>query len=1775
MDNEASSPELSNASVFDRRLHGLRSFFFKRQKRSPALAAARSVLAVVVWLCCCYSAAQSPPPDQFVIIALPDTQFYSQSYPQVFSTNMQWVVNNATAMRIKYVAGLGDIVEDGPTTAEWQNADSAVKLLDQAGIPYGMAIGNHDYDSSAMDTSSRKATDFNKWFGPSRYSAYPWYGASNYPVASNENFYTVVNINGVNYMFLYLEFYPRNAALQWAASVVQANPDKQVIVVTHGYENSDNNRMGTCDISGPATYNIPNDNDGDMMWSKFVSQYSNIIMVLSGHMTNAGRQVDAGINGNLVNQFMSAHYPNDPNGGNGYLRIYTITPSQNRIDVKTYSPYANLYKTDSANQFSVSLSGSPMGTVPGQAQIRGRIRNTSCAAITGATAAYQSTSTSQAGTVTVTSSGYYSAAVTSPGSFAITAAAGGYTSASTTVNVTDGYQVPARFILATAPPDFSITSSPPSQTIAQGSSTSYTSTVSGANGFAGAVALTATGLPTGATPTFTPSSVSGSGTATFSIATTSSTPAGTYPITITGTSGTLQHSVQVTLVVNAALQDFSISLSPTSQSVVQGTSGTYSATITPINGFTDAVNFGVSGLPTGTTDSFNPTSVSGSGSSALNVTTSSSTPAGSYPFVVSGTDPTTRTQHTIQGTLSVMLAPDFSITVSPSQQSVTQGYSASYSGTIAAIGGFSEAVSLGVTGVPSGASASFSPMSVNGSGSFTLVVSTTGSTPIGNYNLTITGTSGTLTHASQVTLSVGALPDFTVAASPNSQTIAQGSSTTFTTNVTAVNGFSGVVSLAVSGLPSGGTSSFNPTSVAGSGVATLTVNTDAINTPAGTYPITITASSGVLQHTTQVSLVVTSAPDFSIATSPSSQTVTQGGSATYSASITPVNGFTSPVTFAVSNLPAGATASFSPTTVNGSGSTALTVNTDPANPPPGTYALTVTASSGALQHTSQVTLVVGGSADFNITASPTSQTVTQGGSTTFSTNIAAVNGFSDTVTLTASGLPTAATASFSPTSVSGTGASTLTVSTDPVNTPAGTYTITITGADGNLQHNAQVTLVVSGTPDFGLTASPSSQSVTQGSSTTYIATISPINGFSGRITLTATGLPAAATANFSPASLSASGNSTLTVTTDGINTPAGTYPITVTATSGALQHTSNISLVVSAAPDFNLTTSPASQGITQGSSTTYTANIAPVNGFSDTVTFSISGLPTGATASFSPTTVNSSGTSTVTVSTDLQNTPASTYTLTITGTDGTLQHTAQTTLVVTAQPDFNLSTSPSSQTVIRGNSTTYTASIAAVNGFSGAVTLNATGLPTGATANFSPANVNGSGNSTMTVNTDPVSTPPGTYTVTISAASGNLQHTQQVSLVVSPQPDFNIGATPSSQTVTQGGSTTYSATITPVSGFIGSVTFAVSGLPTGATSSFNPSSLSTSGSTSLTVNTDPVNTPAGTYPVTITATSGNLQHTAGVTLVVNAALAPNFTLSASPNSQSVTQGGSTSYTASISAVNGFTGTTNLSVSGLPTGATATFNPASLTGSGSSTVNVFTSSSTPAGSYAVSISGNSGNLQHLTQVTLIVNSAASPDFSITPSPTTRTAAQNTFTTYKVSIAPINGFTGAVSFGVTGLPAGVTATFSPTSVTTSGSTTLTIALVGTATPGNYTLNVITTSGSIQHSTPLTLSITGFTLTVSPASQTLTRGSTGTYTLTVNLLNGYSGTLNMSVSGLPTGATATFSPSSLSASGTSTLTVQTLSSTPTGTVTLTLRATNASTNLYHTQTVTLTMK
>jgi hypothetical protein len=295
---------------------------------------------------------------------------------------------------------------------------------------------------------------------------------------------------------------------------------------------------------------------------------------------------------------------------------------------------------------------------------------------------------------------------------------------------------------------------------------------------------------------------------------------------------------------------------------------------------------------------------------------------------------------------------------------------------------------------------------------------------------------------------------------------------------------------------------------------------------------------------------------------------------------------------------------------------------------------------------------------------------------------------------------------------------------------------------------------------------------------------------------------------------------------------------------------------------------------------------------------------------------------------------------------------------------------------------------------------------------------------------------------------------------------FDLAASPSSLSITQGSSGTSTVTVTPLNGFSGNVTLAASNLPNGVTASFNPNPTGTTSTLTLTASSGAA---TGTSNVTITGTSGTLTTSTTLSLTVNQ-LVQSFTLTSSPNSMTIAKGGASGTSSiSINPVNGFSGNVTFTASGLPKDVTASFAPNPAT---SSSVLTLTAGSTAKlGTATVTITGTSGSLSATTSIALTVDALGT--FTLKASPKTLSVALGGSGSSTITIDSPNGFDQEVTLAATGMPAGVTASFN-TNPTTSTST-LTLAVSGSAATGKSTITVTGTYGSKSHKAAIKLTVT----------------------------------------------------------------------------------------------------
>jgi len=298
-------------------------------------------------------------PAYQTLVVLPDTQGYSMSYPEIYNSQTQWIVDNQDTENIIFVTHVGDIVNSSihlgtpPMTPEenarqWGNARTAMDILASANISYSVLPGNHDIDSGLNYTC------YNEYFPYTEFDGQPWYGG-HFPATGNENNYAYISIGGDDFLILNISCKPRYSGgysitrqevYEWANSVIASHSNMRVIVVTHAY----------LDAFG----NIENDQDSDAddLWNSVIKQNSRIVAVLNGHFHNValGEYYTSSIGnwGNPIHNLL-ANYQGYSNYGDGYLRLYRFFPDDNRVDVLTYSPYLDQYETDSDSQFSFTL----------------------------------------------------------------------------------------------------------------------------------------------------------------------------------------------------------------------------------------------------------------------------------------------------------------------------------------------------------------------------------------------------------------------------------------------------------------------------------------------------------------------------------------------------------------------------------------------------------------------------------------------------------------------------------------------------------------------------------------------------------------------------------------------------------------------------------------------------------------------------------------------------------------------------------------------------------------------------------------------------------------------------------------------------------------------------------------------------------------------------------------------------------------------------------------------------------------------------------------------------------------------------------------------------------------------------------------------------------------------------------------------------------------------------------------------------------------------------
>ncbi|MEJ2240944.1 MAG: metallophosphoesterase [Candidatus Bathyarchaeota archaeon] len=280
-----------------------------------------------------FSSSDQNSKKDFTLIVLPDIGGYVLNYPWIFENQTQWITQNIEKLNIVFVSQLGDLVSNGDNITQWEIANQSMSKLDDK-IPWATLPGNHDvyYGNS---------TNYETFFGSNRFKNQNWYGGT-YKPNSNSNSYQLFSAGGDNYIIFHIQYKPTDDILFWTKNVIDQYPDRRVIISTHDY------------INGPFNSNQRSE-IGERIWYNLIKQYSNrIFLVLCGHANTQNKIIDK-VGTNTVYQLL-ADYQNSTNIESGWLRILEFIPAQNKIVVKTYSPYLKRYKIDPYNLFTLEYN---------------------------------------------------------------------------------------------------------------------------------------------------------------------------------------------------------------------------------------------------------------------------------------------------------------------------------------------------------------------------------------------------------------------------------------------------------------------------------------------------------------------------------------------------------------------------------------------------------------------------------------------------------------------------------------------------------------------------------------------------------------------------------------------------------------------------------------------------------------------------------------------------------------------------------------------------------------------------------------------------------------------------------------------------------------------------------------------------------------------------------------------------------------------------------------------------------------------------------------------------------------------------------------------------------------------------------------------------------------------------------------------------------------------------------------------------------------------------
>ncbi len=282
---------------------------------------------------------ENPADYDFALSHITDTQYLTESYPEVYAQLVSWIADNAAPRKIEFATHTGDLVQnwvdpdqdDSRAQREFANASAAQAILEDAGVRTSVLPGNHDNKRGVTSAL------FNEYFAPSRYESEPWFGGSIAPDDNSAN-YSTFESAGAKFLMLSLPYAYGDRELTWAEGVIAEHPEFNIVISTHEHVTPK-----TAEQSAGHSNNSRWVSHAQWLWDRLIVPNRNVVLVLSGHFHGLGQITTedvGGVEGHTVVELLADYQEFRTHTGEratGFQRLLQLDLASGTVAVDTFS----------------------------------------------------------------------------------------------------------------------------------------------------------------------------------------------------------------------------------------------------------------------------------------------------------------------------------------------------------------------------------------------------------------------------------------------------------------------------------------------------------------------------------------------------------------------------------------------------------------------------------------------------------------------------------------------------------------------------------------------------------------------------------------------------------------------------------------------------------------------------------------------------------------------------------------------------------------------------------------------------------------------------------------------------------------------------------------------------------------------------------------------------------------------------------------------------------------------------------------------------------------------------------------------------------------------------------------------------------------------------------------------------------------------------------------------------------------------------------------------